>query len=65
MATTKLYDAEHKCRNLMQQYEMKREQKVIECNNAGTFFNFIHNRLSCKSGLIALNNDNGERLLYY
>jgi len=53
-------DAEHKCRNLMQQYEMKREQKVIECNNAGTFYNFIKNKLSCKRGLGALNNDNGD-----
>ena len=39
---------------------MKREQKVIECNNAGTFFNFINNKLSCKRGLGALNNDNGN-----
>jgi len=44
----------------MQQYKMKREQKVLECNNAGTFFNFIHIELSCKRGLGALNNDNGD-----
>ena len=53
-------DAEHKCRYLMQQYEMKREQNVIECNNAGTFFNFINNKLLCKRGLGALKNDNGD-----
>jgi len=57
-------EAEHKCRNLMQQYEMKREQNVIECNNAGTFFNFINNKLSCKRGLGALNNDNVDVKLY-
>jgi len=39
---------------------MKREQKVIECNNAGTFFNIINNKLSCTRGLGALNNDNGN-----
>jgi len=39
---------------------MKREQKVIECKNAGTVFNFINNKLSCKRGLGALNNDNGN-----
>jgi len=39
---------------------MKREQKVIECNNAGTFFIFINNKLSCKRGLGALNHDNGD-----
>jgi len=53
-------EAEYKCRNLMQQYEMKREQKVIECNNDGTFFNFINNNISCKRGIGALNNDNGD-----
>jgi len=53
-------DAEHKCRNIMQQYEMKREQKVFECNNTGTFFNFLNNKLSHKRGLGALNNDNGN-----
>jgi len=53
-------EAEHKCRILMQHYEMKREQKVIECSNTGTFFNFINNKLSCKCGLGALNNDNGD-----
>jgi len=44
----------------MQQYEMKREQKVIECNNAGNFYNFINNKLSCKRGLGPLNNDNSD-----
>jgi len=39
---------------------MKREQNVIECNYAGTFFNFINNKLSCRRGLGALNNDNGD-----
>jgi len=31
-----------------------------KCNNTGTFFNFINNNLSCKRGLGALNNDNGD-----
>jgi len=53
-------EAEHKCRNLLQQYEMKREQKVIECNTTWTFFHFINNKLSCKRGFSALNNDNGD-----
>ena len=43
---------------------MKREQKVIECNNAGTFFNLINNKLSYKRGLGASNNDNGDFITY-
>jgi len=42
---------------------MKREQNVIECNSAGTFFNFINDKLLCKRGLRALNDDNGDLII--
>ena len=32
-------------------YEIKREQKIIEYNNAGCFYRFVNNKLSCGRGL--------------
>jgi len=48
------------CRQLIHKYEIKREQKVINNNNAGCFFRFVNRKLSCKSGLGALINDDGD-----
>ena len=48
-----------KCRNLLRDYETKREQKVIERNNAGCFYRFVNNKLSCKRGLGALSDNKG------
>jgi len=58
-ATAAYRDAEQKCRYLLRQYEIKREQKVIDSDNAGSFFRFVNGRLSCERGLGALNDDNG------
>ncbi len=56
-------DAEQKCRRLLLDYEIKREQNVIDNNNAGGFFRFVNSKLSCKRGLGALCNDNGEAIV--
>ena len=52
--------AEQHCRQLICKYEIKREQKVIDNNNAGCFFHFVNRKLSCKRGLGTLINDNGD-----
>ena len=49
-----------KCRNLLRDYEIKREQKVIERNSAGCFNRFVNNKLSCKRGSGALSDNNGS-----
>jgi len=52
--------AEHECRQLLRDYEIKVEQKIIERKNAGSFYRFVNNKLSCKRGLGALNGGNGD-----
>jgi len=51
--------AELKCRNLLRDYEIKWEQKIIERNNAGCFYRFRNNKLSCRRGLYALSDGKG------
>lgn len=52
--------AEQKCRQLLRDYEIKREEKVIDSNNAGGFFRFVNGKLSCRRGLGALCSDKGD-----
>jgi len=40
-------------------YEIKSEQRVIDQDNAGSFFRFVNSKLSCKRGLGALSSDSG------
>ena len=54
------HDAERQCRQMLRDYEIRREQKVIDSNNAGSFFRFVNGKLSCKSGLGALSSDSGD-----
>ena len=51
---------DEKYRQLVRQHEIKREQRVIESDNAGSFFRFVNGKLSCRRGLGALNDDNGD-----
>jgi len=41
-------------------YEIKKERNLIASNNAGQFFNFVHKKLSSKSGIGALWNTAGK-----
>jgi len=59
LLSTAYHAAKLKCRNVLRDYEIKREQKVIERNNAGCFYRFVNNKLSCKRGLGALGDGNG------
>ena len=54
------HTAEQKCKQLLRDYEIKKEQKVIERNNAGSFYRFVNNKLSCKRGLGALSDSSGD-----
>jgi len=51
-----------KYRLLVQRYEIKKEQKIIEANNTGDFYKFINKKLSCKVGIGALRNKAGKIL---
>lgn len=55
------YDkAGKKYKDLLNRYEIKREQRVIESNNIGSFYRFVNSKLSCRHGVGALTNDKGE-----
>jgi len=49
-----------KCRVLIRNYQIKKERQVIAANNAGAFYKFSNKRLSCKSGVGALRDANGN-----
>jgi hypothetical protein len=51
---------EHKCKQLLRDYEIKMGKKIIERNNTGSFYRFVNNKLSCKRGLGPLNDGNGD-----
>jgi len=48
------------CKQMLREYEIKREQKVIDGNSAGGFFRFVNGKLSCRRGLGALCDDSGD-----
>lgn len=55
------YRNAHKaCRQLMQEFEIKREREVVDANNIGKFYRFVNSRLSCKSGIGTLLNSKRE-----
>ena len=47
-------------RQEVRKFEIKREQRVIERDNAGSFFRFVNSKLSCKRGLGALTSESGD-----
>ena len=42
------------CRQLINDFEARRETAVVDSNNLGKFYRFVNKRLSCKSGVGAL-----------
>jgi Endonuclease-reverse transcriptase len=46
-------------------YELKREQKIIDCNNIGAFYKFINRKLSNKQGNGALHDQDGNIITRY
>jgi len=45
-----------KCKSQIRKFEIKKEQRVINDNNTGSFCKFINKKLSCKKGVSALHN---------
>jgi len=52
--------AERKCKKLLRNYEIKKEQQIIERNIAGSFYRFVDSKLSCKRDLGALSKSTGD-----
>ena len=44
----------------VRKFEIRREQRVIERDNTGSFFRFVNSKQSCKRGLGALKSDDGD-----
>lgn len=53
-------NAETKCRQQIYNLELKREKKVINSNNAGSFYKFVNSKLACKKGVGALKSSCGK-----
>ena len=49
-----------KCRLLIYKYELKKERKIVQDNNTGSFYKFINEKLSCKRGVGALCDNTGS-----
>jgi hypothetical protein len=45
-----------KCRQLIRDFEVKKERKIIKADNIGKFYKFVNKKLSCSSGVGALLN---------
>jgi len=53
--------AQYKWKQSIRNYEIKREQKIIDSNNIGSFYSFVSMKLSCKKGVGALRDEQGNR----
>ena len=54
-------NARRNCRQLINEYETKREAAVVNSGNLGKFYRFVNKRLHCKSGVGALYDRKGNR----
>jgi len=54
--------AESRCRFLVRNYEIRKENDVIESNNLGKFYRFINGRLANKQGIGILKDENGTHV---
>ena len=46
------YKIAHKhCRKLIRDYEVSKERDVVDAENVGTFYNFVNNKMACKTGI--------------
>ena len=59
-ASTAYQAAADRHKKLIFKYELKREQKIIDCNNIGAFYKFINRKLSNKQGVGALHDQDGN-----
>ena len=52
----------NECNLVIQKFYTDREKKLLESNNLGTFYKFINNKLSNKTGIAPLKSASGEIL---
>ena len=50
----------NECRKAIRQYEIDKENDIIESENIGTFYNYINKKLSNRSGIGVLLDSNGD-----
>ena len=55
------YDEAHsECRRLIHEYEVRKECDVVSAENLGKFYRFVNNKLTCKTGIGALYDTDGN-----
>ena len=54
--------AHDECRILVREYTLTKEKEVIDADNLGKFYRFVNNKMTCKSGVGALR-DNDHKLV--
>lgn len=52
-----------KCRKLLRNFELRKEQQVVDNRNIGCFYNFFSSKFSCKLGIGALYNIQGTTVI--
>jgi len=50
------------CRAAVKQYEIVKENAVINSNNLGNFYRYVNNKLSCRSGVGSLTSKQGDHV---
>lgn len=55
--------ASERCRQLIRNFEIRREQRVIDGNNAGAFYEFVNRTLACKKGIGTLRDVRGNTVI--
>jgi len=58
-AKDRYYKCQAKCKQNITNYEIMREKKIIQSNNQGRFYKYVNSKLSNKSGVGMLKNEDG------
>ena len=58
-AQDRYYKCQAKCRQKITNYEIMRESKIIQSKNQGRFYKYVNSKLSNKSGVGMLKNEDG------
>jgi len=52
-------DAAKQCRQSLHDYQIAKEMRIINSNNVGRFYKRVNSRLSCRTGVGVLRNEDG------
>jgi ribonuclease P/MRP protein subunit RPP40 len=55
--------AASKCKRLIYRFELRKEQKIINSKNTGSFYKFVNSRIYSNKGIGALRSRNGKTVL--